>query len=157
MTWELKDYQKKAVKELFDEFKIMLKSSESGLCVFQAPTGSGKTVTVADLLRKLVRTYKDQLSFVWIAPRKLHDQSKDKLERIYEHDQLLNCSNFEDLQDNIIGENEILFFNWESIVRADNIYIRENEQDRNLSAVRKNTKESGHKLILIIDESHYAA
>ena len=59
MTWELKDYQKKAVKELFDEFKIMLKSSESGLCVFQAPTGSGKTVTVADLLRKLVRTYKD--------------------------------------------------------------------------------------------------
>ena len=52
MTWELKDYQKKAVKELFDEFKIMLKSSDSGLCVFQAQTGSGKTVTVADWLKK---------------------------------------------------------------------------------------------------------
>ena len=38
MTWELKDYQKKAVKELFDEFRIMLKSSERDICVFKAPT-----------------------------------------------------------------------------------------------------------------------
>ena len=156
MRFELREYQKKAVKELFDEFRIMLKSSERGICVFKAPTGSGKTVAVADLLRKLVRAYKDQLSFVWLAPRKLHNQSKDKLEEIYENDQLLNCSNFEDLQDNIIAENEILFFNWQSIVMDNNIYIRDNEQDRNLSTVRKNTKESKRKLILIVDESHHS-
>ena len=147
MTWELRDYQKKAVKELFDEFRIMLKSSERDICVLKAPTGSGKTVAVADLLKKLVRAYKDQLSFVWLAPRKLHNQSKDKLEEIYEDDQLLKCSEFEDLQDNIIAENEILFFNWQSIVMENNIYIRDNEQDRNLSTVRKNTKESKRKLM----------
>lgn len=154
---ELRDYQKLAVEELFDRFERMLKSSEQEICSFKSPTGSGKTVVVADLLRKLVTERKDDvLSFVWIAPRKLHDQSKDKLERIY-HDQILNCSNFEDLQDNKIDQNEILFFNWESINKKNNIYVMDNEEDRNLSAVVQKTKDNGHKLILIIDESHYAA
>ena len=154
---ELRDYQKTAVKDLFDRFERMLKSSEREICVFKATTGSGKTIVVADLLKKLVKEKKDStLSFVWIAPRKLHDQSKDKLESIY-YDQLLKCSNFEDLQDNKIDQNEILFFNWESINKKNNIYIMDNEQDRNLSTVIQNTKDDGHKLVLIIDESHYAA
>jgi len=154
---ELRDYQKTAVKDLFDRFERMLKSSEREICVFKAPTGSGKTIVVADLLKKLVKEKKDNmLSFVWIAPRKLHDQSKDKLERIY-YDQLLKCSNFEDLQDNKIDQNEILFFNWESINKKNNIYIMDNEEDRNLSTVIQNTRDVDHQLILIIDESHYAA
>ena len=108
---ELRDYQNKAVDELYDRFERMLKSSEKEICIFKAPTGSGKTVVVADLLRKLVKEKKQiRTSIVWIAPRKLHDQSKEKLERIY-YDQILKCSNFEDLQDNKIDENEILFFN----------------------------------------------
>ena len=154
---ELRDYQNKAVDELYDRFERMLKSSEKEICIFKAPTGSGKTVVVADLLRKLVKEKKQiRTSIVWIAPRKLHDQSKEKLERIY-YDQILKCSNFEDLQDNKIDENEILFFNWESINKKNNIYIMDNEEDRNLSNVVQNTKDDGNKLILIIDESHYAA
>jgi type III restriction enzyme len=154
---ELRDYQKTAVKDLFERFEQMLKSSEKEICVFKAPTGSGKTIVVADLLKKLVKKKKDnRFSFVWIAPRKLHDQSKDKLEKIY-YDQLLKCSNFEDLQDNKIDQNEILFFNWESINKKNNIYIMDNENDRNLSTVIQNTRDDGNQLILIIDESHYAA
>tara|TARA_Y100000590_G_scaffold224638_1_gene254042 strand:+ start:5152 stop:7347 length:2196 start_codon:yes stop_codon:yes gene_type:complete len=157
MKYELKDYQNEAVDGLYGNFERMLKSTDDKICVFQAPTGSGKTVVVANLLRKLVKEKKDQsLSFVWIAPRKLHDQSKDKLEKIY-YDQILKCSNFEDLQDGKIDENEILFFNWESINKTNNIYIMDNEQDRNLSTAIQNTKDDGNKLILIIDESHYAA
>jgi len=118
---QLRDYQTKAVDELFARSERMLNSSEDELCIFKSPTGSGKTIVVAELLRKLVSEYKsDSLSFVWIAPRKLHDQSKDKLERIY-YDQLLKCSNFDDLQDNKIDQNEILFFNWESINKKNNI------------------------------------
>ena len=49
---ELRDYQKTAVKDLFDRFERMLKSSEREICVFKAPTGSGKTIVVADLLKK---------------------------------------------------------------------------------------------------------
>jgi type III restriction enzyme len=158
MRFELRSYQENALQELFEMTERMLKSSEQKTCVFKAPTGSGKTVIVAELLRKLVKEKKDNmLSFVWIAPRKLHEQSKKNLESNYEHDQLLTCSNFEDLQDNKIDQNEILFFNWESINKKNNIYIMDNEQDNNLSTVIQNTKERGHKLILIIDESHFAA
>ena len=122
MKYELKDYQNEAVDGLYGNFERMLKSTDDKICVFQAPTGSGKTVIVANLLRKLVKEKKDQsFSFVWIAPRKLHDQSKDKLEKIY-YDQILKCSNFEDLQDGKINENEILFFNWESINKKNNIF-----------------------------------
>ena len=158
MRFELREYQQDALQELFGRFERMLKSSDQEICIFQAPTGSGKTVVVAELLRKLVKEKKDNiLSFVWIAPRKLHEQSKKNLESNYEHDQLLTCSNFEDLQDHKIDQNEILFFNWESINKKNNIYIMDNEQDNNLSTIIQNTKESGHKLILIIDESHFAA
>jgi len=158
MKFELRNYQENALQELFEKSERMLKSSEQKTCVFKAPTGSGKTVVMAELLRKLVKEKKDSiLSFVWIAPRKLHEQSKKNLESNYEHDQLLTCSNFEDLQDNKIDQNEILFLNWESINKKNNIYMIPNEQDNNLSTVIQNTKESGHKLILIIDESHYAA
>ena len=158
MRIELREYQEDALRELFEKFERMLKSSEQKTCVFKAPTGSGKTVVVAELLRKLVKEKKDnKLSFVWIAPRALHQQSKKNLERNYEYDQLLKCSDFEDLQDNRIDQNEMLFLNWESINKENNIYIMDNEQGKNITSITQNTKEEGHKLILIIDESHYAA
>ena len=88
----------------------------------------------------------------------LHEQSKEKLEKYYEDDRLIQCSYFEDLEDRKIGENEILFINWHSINKKDiNIYVRENEQDNNLNSIIQNTKEEGREIILVIDESHHTA
>lgn len=88
----------------------------------------------------------------------LHEQSKEKLEKYYEDDRLLQCSYFDDLIDRKIAEDEILFINWHSINKKDiNIYIRENEQDNNLNSIIQNTKEDGREIILIIDESHHTA
>ena len=53
----------------------MLKSSEREICAFKAPTGSGKVIVVANLLKKLVKEKKSTLSFVWNAPRKFHDEN----------------------------------------------------------------------------------
>ncbi len=156
----LKDYQKQAVENLQIKIENCLRSSENEVVIFQAPTGSGKTVMVSALLKKLVKSRKDdkKFSFVWISVRMLHEQSKDKLEKYYEDDRSLKCSHFEDLEDRKIGENEILFINWHSINKKDiNIFVRENEQDNNLNAVIKNTKEDGRAIILIIDESHHTA
>ena len=156
---DLKDYQETAIEKLRTETNELLELSEGKVCVFKAPTGSGKTLMTAEFLKRLVthRNDKKKLSFIWISVNKLHDQSKESLEKYYEDTRILKCSNFEDLQDKIIEENEILFFNWQSINKKGNIYIRENEQDNNLSNIITNTKDEGREIILIIDESHHTA
>jgi len=157
---ELRNYQKQAVESLTSKTEKVLRSSEPGVIVFQAPTGSGKTLMVSEILRRLVRDRKNdkKLSFVWVSVRMLHEQSKEKLEKYYEDDRLLHCSYFDDLEERKIGENEILFINWHSINKKDiNIYVRENEQDNNLNSIITNTKEEGREIILIIDESHHTA
>src|SRR3989344_1421649 len=157
---ELRNYQKEAVERLKETFDSLLKSAEREICIFQSPTGSGKTVMVSELLKRLVKERDDgkKLSFVWVSVRMLHEQSKEKLENYYEDDRLLTCSYFEDLEDRRIGENEILFINWHSINKKDiNIFVKENEQDNNLNSIIKNTKADGRTVILIIDESHHTA
>ena len=157
---ELRTYQKEAVERLKETVDNLLKSSEREICIFQSPTGSGKTVMVSELLKKIIKEGKDdkKFSFVWVSVRMLHEQSKEKLEKYYEDDRLIQCSYFEDLEDKKIGENEILFINWHSINKKDiNIYVRENEQENNLNNIIQNTKEEGREIILIIDESHHTA
>lgn len=155
---ELKGYQEKAIKEIVEYSKELLTDGAGKKLVFQAPTGSGKTVMMAEAIKEMVLwpELADILSFIWVAPRQLHIQSKEKLEKYFEEDLTVKCSYFEDLEDREIKDKEILFFNWESINKSDNIYIRDNEQDNNLSIVLQRTKEAGRKIILIIDESHFA-
>jgi len=155
----LKEYQEEAIQELLEKSKKLIEYPESKKIIFKAPTGSGKTLMVAEFLNRLVGDgeVKTSLSCIWTAPRHLHEQSKEKLENYYRESQSLKCSFFDDLEERIIGENEILFFNWESINKADNIYIRDNEQEINLSKILENTKEEGREIILIIDESHHHA
>ena len=157
---ELKDYQKQAVDNLSRKVENSLRSSESEVVVFQAPTGSGKTVMVSALLKELISRRRDnkKFAFVWVSVRMLHKQSKEKLESFYEDDRVIKCSYFDDLEDRRIGENEVLFINWHSINKKDiNLFIKENEKDNNLSSIIKNTKEDGLTIVLVIDESHHTA
>lgn len=155
----LKDYQNNAIKELLEKAKKLTAYSDAKRMIFKAPTGSGKTIMVAEFLKRLCEDaeVKKKFSFIWTAPRHLHLQSKEKLERYYETSRAFKCSLFEELADKKIDENEILFFNWESINKSDNVYIRENEQDNNLSNIIGRTKGEGRTIILIIDESHHHA
>ncbi|NUM41636.1 MAG: DEAD/DEAH box helicase family protein [Leptospiraceae bacterium] len=154
---ELKEYQKRAIESLKLKVEKVLRNLEHGVVIFQAPTGSGKTVMTSELLTQLAKNNK-KFSFIWVSVRMLHEQSKEKLEKYYEDDRLLQCSYFEDLEDKQISENEILFINWHSINKKDiNLYIKENELDNNLNSIIQNTKEQGREIILIIDESHHTA
>ena len=156
---QLKDYQQRAIRELLTDSKKLLGQLGNKKLIFKSSTGSGKTIMMAEFLKRLAEDseVRTPLAFIWTAPRKLHEQSKEKLENYFENSRALECSEFEDLDDRQIQENEILFFNWESIRQAENVYIRENEKDNNLSSVVERTKEAGREIILIIDESHYHA
>ena len=72
------DYQFRAVKNLKEKSNELLDLQGNHTIVFKAPTGSGKTVMMAEYLKKLVNNRIDgkELSFIWTAPRKLHTQSK---------------------------------------------------------------------------------
>ncbi|TSC94692.1 MAG: type III restriction protein res subunit [Candidatus Berkelbacteria bacterium Athens1014_28] len=140
---ELRDYQEKKVEELKSKVNELLELGGNKICVLKAPTGSGKTIMMVEFMKRLV------------SPIDREDQSKKTIERNFEFD--FRYSYFEDIRDNIINQNEILFLNWEKLYNKDRIYIRENEKGKNLSNIIENTKQTDREIILIIDESHLTA
>lgn len=160
MWIEFKNYQERAIVDLKQEVNRLLDADGDKVCIFKSPTGSGKTLMMAEFLKRLIDSRVDgkKFSFVWIAVNKLHDQSRNNLKKYYDQFGVgIKCSYFEDLEDKRIGENEVLFLNWASINKKDNVYVRANERDNNLSSVIARTKDEGRMVILIIDESHHTA
>jgi len=155
----LKEYQVSAVEDLIQKSTKMLNNLNEGKIVFKSPTGSGKTIIMAEYIQSLMLDYKidKELSFIWAAPRSLHKQSKEKLEKFYIQNRSVECSEFEELSGNLILANEILFLNWESINQENNIIIKQNEKEFYLDKIIENTKLQGRSLVLIIDESHHHA
>ena len=155
----LKDYQEEKIDELKKRVNELLELERNPVCIFEAPTGSGKTIMVGEFLKRLVNPIDREdgktFSFIWISVRDLHGQSKKSLDKHFPSDFIY--SDFEELEENCIKQNEILFLNWESINKDYNIYIRDNEKGNNLSSIIEQTKTSGRAIILIIDESHHTA
>src|SRR3990167_2993743 len=154
------DYQKKYIKELVSTSVGYLQDEDPKLIVFQAPTGSGKTIMLAEAMSRMVKELGGgkELSFVWISVNYLHEQSKLKLEKHFENERLLDCINIDEIQNNIIDQNQIVFVNWDSLNKEGiSLFMSDNEKDWNLSKVAENTRDEGRNIILIIDESHRTA
>ncbi|WP_438638706.1 DEAD/DEAH box helicase family protein [Muribaculum intestinale] len=131
--------------------------------VFEAPTGSGKTVMACQTLASIVDTLKsdgtnryEDVAFIWFAPRKLHLQSYMKLKGAFSHGRELRPVMFDDLeQSEGIQPGEILFVNWESVNKDKNIMVRESEANASLYEICRRTREqNGLPIIAIIDEEH---
>lgn len=156
---EIKKYQDEAIEKLKTEVNDLLNLDGDKLAILEAPTGSGKTIMLGEFLRRFVNPIDREdgktFSFIWISVRDLHNQSKRSLKKNFPDDFIY--SDFDDLTGNKIRRNEILFLNWESINKEKNVYVRENEKNKNLSTVIANTKSTGRHIVLIIDESHHTA
>lgn len=153
------DYQLKYIKKVADTATEFLedKFQEGNTIVFQAPTGSGKTYMISQALRHIVKRSKKSFSFIWISVNSLHEQSRQNLSRYLEDEKLLECISIDEITNKTIEENEIVFFNWDSLIKENNVFRMDNESDWNLESVVANTKEEGKEIILIIDESHRTA
>ncbi|MDD5490000.1 MAG: DEAD/DEAH box helicase family protein [Candidatus Moranbacteria bacterium] len=167
MNINLKNYQEKAVGELIASFKALLtKDEQKKVCVFQAPTGSGKTLMTAKFIEELVRELPEtDLCFVWVSIGKgdLHLQSKHSLERIFGGAPRVSLveEEFTGGRERIV-RNEVVVVNWEKLRSKDratgdwkNVLMKDGEK-LNFRDVLAKTREQ-RKVILIIDESHIGA
>lgn len=161
---QLKDYQRKAVRELKQKMIEMLNlPDERQKLVFKAPTGSGKTVMTSALLDELTQELPEngdciytRVAWVWIAPNKLHQQSYRSMRNFFSETRSLRpvmfdeCDHLEGLQ-----QGDVLFLNWESINKDNGVMIRDNEQNRTLFELLRRTRiQSNVPIVVVIDEEH---
>jgi len=167
MSIELKPYQEKAVNELVEKMKAMLeKEGQRKVCVFQAPTGSGKTVMTAKFIEEIIKDAPDtDLCFVWVSIGKgdLHLQSKRSLEEVFGGAPRVSLveEEFSGGRERIV-KNEVVVANWEKLRSKEkktgewkNVLMKDGEKI-NFRDVLAKTREQ-RKIILIIDESHIGA
>lgn len=161
----LKQYQSKAVTKLIEDSWILLKNpNRQQKMVLKAPTGSGKTVLMANYMSKVCEEVKDKLelknrkiAFIWFAPNQLHLQSYNSIKNYFDNLRAIKPIQFEDITENKLHENEVLFVNWQSVNKEKNIFVRENEQGKNLITFVNNTYADDVEIICILDEAHYHA
>ncbi len=93
MKYELKDFQKTAVRDLLLKLRLareMARSGSAQAIILSSPTGSGKTVTLAALMEKIVKGDEEneanpQATFLWVSDSpELNAQSLDKVWRASE-------------------------------------------------------------------------
>ncbi len=161
----LKKYQQKAIEGLSqDIFEQLGNTQRRQKLVFKAPTGSGKTITMAAFLAKIVDELPQQLgisrksvAFIWLAPFKLHEQSYASFKSFFSETRILNPIKFEDVQDQKLLPNDVLFVNWESVNKDSNLYVREDERDSTLQSYVYRAIGDNTEVIIILDEAHLFA
>lgn len=157
-------YQGKAVEQLTEKTIGLLNEGGSRRkIIFEAPTGSGKTIMACQAIANIVDSLKadgankyEEAAFIWFAPRKLHIQSYMKLKGAFEDGRELHPVMFDELdQSKGIQSGEILFVNWESINREDNRMVQDGESSASIFEICRLTKEEKHlPIVAIIDEEH---
>lgn len=157
-------YQQKAVTELVDKtIRLLNFGGQRNKLVFEATTGAGKTVMACQMLAGLMDELHDrgdsryqEVAFIWFAPRKLHIQSYEKLKGAFEETRTLRPIMFDELDQNEgIRPGEILFVNWESVNKENNVMVREGDSSLSLYEITDRTKEEfGLPIVAIIDEEH---
>lgn len=158
--FNLAAYQEEAVEKLVNAFRELLRTShEQTQVVFKAPTGAGKTIMGAELLKRLSdEDLPAKYIYVWAAPNALHQQSKEKLCE-YLRDSNYNFIGLENLTGEALQENTLLFTNWESVYTQkngewSNRAVKQGENEQNVIDVLNATRAEGLEVILIVDEAH---
>jgi len=161
----LKPFQEIAITKLKDQYLDLWKTSGSQLpLVFKSPTGSGKTVMLAQFLRDIIsdpRFIGNDIAFLWMSKGPtLVEQSKNKLFEYYGGASELELLDINDLNRKVMPRNSVFFINWEKLKGQSKDVLkirRENEQDISFDGMIEATHEEKRKIVVIIDEEHLGA
>lgn len=159
-------YQQKAVDELVNKaIDLLGLRGYRHTLVFKSPTGSGKTVMASEMLMRLSQELAErpdapcpEVAYIWIAPNKLHEQSYFKMKNYFSENCALRPVIYDELDhsaDGFVKPGEILFVNWESINKENNLLVRETENSASLYDITRRTQDdNGIPIVLVIDEEH---
>lgn len=156
----LTGYQEKAVKESSERMTRLLEDIDPAIStkrfLLQAPTGAGKTVMAAEIVKALASQENNDFAFIFLAPNSLHIQAKESFSK-YLISENVTCITDLPAGGGALVKNSILFLNWASINRKGNDKIKENERGEYIGKVVSETHARERKIIVIIDEAHNTA
>ncbi len=158
----LKPFQETAISQLKDQFLNLWKLPNQNIpLVFKSPTGSGKTIMLAQFLRDIVsdpRFQGNDVAFVWFSfSEDSYEQSKKKLFDYYGGASELDLIDLNDLSREKLHQNDVFFINWQKIKgksKDSRKLRRENEQGLTFDNFINETHDAGRKIVVIIDEEH---
>lgn len=158
----LKPFQEQAVAKLRNEFLLLWKSPYENISlVFKSPTGSGKTIMLAQFLRDIVsdpRFQGNDVAFVWLSfSEDSYLQSKNKLFDYYGGASELDLLDLNDLTKERLQKNNVFFINWQKIkgkTKDSRKLRRDSEDDLSFDSFIKKTHAEGRRIVAIIDEEH---
>jgi type III restriction enzyme len=161
----LKEYQQKAVDQLIEFTCDALQGTDyRSQILLKAPTGAGKTVTMASYLSQLMQELHlrpglpRDIAVIWLAPNTLHLQSYKALKGFYSELNDLRTLQISDLQSrNGLQPKDLLFVNWSSVDKEKNTFRQQGESDQNLETLIEQTRLRDTEIIVVIDEAHLSA
>lgn len=167
----LYEYQEKASNKLVEHSRQISKylhssdpdmvayGQRNGIKLLSAPTGSGKTIIVSDVIIKTAAEWKDEgkdTIFVVLAPNSLNNQLQtDMKDNGIGSDGVLNPVSIQSVAaGQKIAPWDIVFSNYSSVDKKKNTVIVENERGTDMKTQMEKLKEDGVQVVLIADEAH---
>lgn len=159
----LKHYQEDKVQELLGKTIAQLNiDGMRRVIVFEAPTGSGKTVMTIEAMCRLCENIANsncqysQVAYIWIAPNALHVQSYKSMKSALSETHRLIPVEYDELDlgfDGYIHPGEVFFVNWQSIYNDNRVIVRGSEQVSPIyDIIDRTTREHNIPIVCIIDE-----